>query len=150
MIYGTGIDIIEIYRIKKAALKSGFLERCFTEREIIFFRERQLNAEVIAGSFAAKEAFVKALGTGFRGIGFLDIEILRDEKGKPFIEIRNEQKIIEIFLNPSPLSQGEKNPSQITKFFNDMIFHLSISHCREFAVAHVVIERMDLCESCKL
>ena len=74
MILGIGVDIIEIDRIEKAIKKQNkFLEKIFTNKEIEYFQNRKMNIEVIAGNFAAKEAISKALGTGFRGISFLDI-----------------------------------------------------------------------------
>ena len=83
-----GIDIIEIERIEKLLTnKPNFLERNFTKTE----RERNLKHETIAGNFAAKEAFSKALGTGFRGFGLIDVEVLRDELGKPYIVFKNER-----------------------------------------------------------
>jgi len=88
MINGIGIDIIEIERIEKLLNdKPNFLERNFTESE----RKLNLKPETVAGNFAAKEAFAKASGTGFRGFGLIDIEVLRDELGKPYIVFRDEQ-----------------------------------------------------------
>ena len=100
MILGIGVDIIEIDRIEKAIKKQNkFLEKIFTNKEIEYFQNRKMNIEVIAGNFAAKEAISKALGTGFRGISFLDIEVLRDELGKPLVNIENKiKKNIEYIL----------------------------------------------------
>ena len=100
MILGIGVDIIEIDRIEKAIKKQNkFLEKIFTNKEIEYFQNRKMNIEVIAGNFAAKEAISKALGTGFRGISFLDIEVLRDEIGKPLVNIENKiKKNIEYIL----------------------------------------------------
>ena len=93
MILGIGVDIIEIDRIEKAIKKQNkFLEKIFTNKEIEYFHNRKMNIEVIAGNFAAKDAISKALGTGFRGISFLDIEVLRDELGKPLFNIENKIK----------------------------------------------------------
>lgn len=111
MITGTGIDIVEIKRIEKACLNPLFIEKFFSLNEIEYFRSCNNRSEVIAGNFAAKEAFSKAIGTGFCGISLKSVEILRDELGKPFII--------------SPLS-GK--------------FHVSISHSRDNAVAMVVAE----------
>ena len=86
MIIGIGTDIIEIDRIEKAINRNnGFLDKVFTAREIEMFKERNMRSEVIAGNFAAKEAVSKALGTGFRGFSLGDIEILRDQLGKPIV-----------------------------------------------------------------
>ena len=81
MIRGIGTDIIEIDRISRAVKKDYFLKRAFSEGEIVMAKER--NTDVfLAGNFAVKEAFVKALGIGFRGIGLKDLEVLRDKYGK--------------------------------------------------------------------
>jgi len=115
MIVGIGLDIVEINRIKELLEKqSKFPERILTAGEKNVFENLtgSRRAEFLAGRFAAKEAFSKALGTGIgRDLSFHDIEITHDEKGKPYI-IR-------------PLSKG---------------VHLSITHSREYAAAQVVIE----------
>lgn len=121
MILGVGTDIIEIDRIKKAIKNtSKFLEKLFTERELEQFNLENLRVESIAGNFAVKEAVSKALGTGMREIGFRDIEVFRDELGKPFIRVSEKvQKVISV----------EK-----------YIFHVSISHNKTSAVAFVILE----------
>lgn len=106
----VGIDIIEISRIQKAVQNPRFLKKLFSEVEIEFFKSRGMNVSTIAGSFAAKEAFIKALG--FSGVSPRSIEILRDSDGKPYIV------------------------TQIT----DKAMHLSISHCRSYAIAVVYME----------
>ncbi len=107
---GCGTDIIEISRIKKAyETFKTFKSRVFTERELLYFEKRGHRFETLAGMFAAKEAFAKAVGTGIGSISFRDIEICRDELGAPYIKLRG------IRQNVS----------------------LSISHCREYAVAVV-------------
>ena len=71
MIIGIGVDIIEIERVRQAIRNNkNFLSKLFTEREIDYFISRNMNSEVIAGNFAAKEAVSKALGTGMRGFSF--------------------------------------------------------------------------------
>lgn len=115
MILGIGIDIVELDRIKRIAeQQEKFIDRILTETEK--FEYHKLSAkrktEFLAGRFAAKEAFAKAAGTGIgHELSFLDIEIVADDKGKPFI----------------------------VKPYRDGV-HLSISHSRDFAVAQVVIE----------
>ena len=90
MIIGIGTDIIEIERIEIAVKRTkGFINKLFTENEINIFESRGFKSEVIAGNFAAKEAVSKALGTGFRGFGVKDIEILRDELGKPVVNLNS-------------------------------------------------------------
>ena len=88
MIVGIGTDLIEIERIKKACEKEA-LVRVYTEEE-----RRQAGGKVsrLAGDFAVKEAVSKVFGTGFRGFGLLDIEVLRDELGKPWVRLHGEQR----------------------------------------------------------
>ena len=89
MIVGIGTDLIEIERIKKACEKEAFLVRVYTEEE-----RRQAGGKVsrLAGDFAVKEAVSKVFGTGFRGFGLLDIEVLRDELGKPWVRLHGGAK----------------------------------------------------------
>lgn len=110
MIQGIGTDIVKISRIAKAMEQKLFLSKVFTEREQA---ERLGKAESYAVAFAAKEAVVKALGTGFREIGFHDIEILHEENGKPYLCL-----------------YGEKKEN----------WHISLSHEKEYAVAMVIWE----------
>ena len=117
MIVGIGTDIIEIERIKKEMSKADFCRRFFSDEENEYFKQRGFAPQTVAGNFCAKEAFVKAMGTGFRGFAIKDIEVLRDKNGKPYI------KCSRIF--------GYK-------------IHVSISHSREYAVSQVVIERDDV------
>ena len=114
MIRGTGTDIIEIERIKKACLNKEFIEKIYTEDEINEYIRRKENISYLAGRFAAKEAVSKALGTGMRGISFKDIEILSDSLGKPFVNLKKDMGNIKI--------------------------HISISHSKENAIAFCVIE----------
>lgn len=121
MIIGIGTDIIEISRIEKAINNTPkFLEKTFTENEINLFKSKGMRSEVVAGNFAAKEAFSKALGTGFRKFGLLDVEVLRDELGKPIINVSD--KIINI------LGSGNYK------------MNVSISHNKSSAIAFVILE----------
>ena len=121
MIIGIGTDIIEIDRIEKVINRTNtFIEKSFTHNEIEYFKLKGLKANVIAGNFAAKEAISKALGTGFRGFGLKDIEVLRDELGKPIVNLSdNIYKLLDI------------------KDFN---MHISISHSKKNAIAYAVME----------
>lgn len=104
MIVGIGNDIIEIARIEKAIQRHGepLLERLFTQKERAYCAKYAEPARHYAGRFAAKEAIVKALGTGFRrGISWQDIEILNDTQGKP--EVALSTKLQERFPNVSIL-----------------------------------------------
>ena len=90
MIYGVGIDIVEVSRIEKAIDRWGvrFLERIFTEGEIQYCQDKARSASRFALRFAAKEAFSKALGLGFRdGLRFLDIEVIRVPNERPYLNL---------------------------------------------------------------
>ena len=121
LIRGIGTDIIEIQRISKAIERnSNFIKKVFTENEQQYFKTRNNNKQTIAGIFAAKEAVSKALGTGIRGVGLRDIEILHDNLNKPLVNLN--LKVI------------EKNNLKKYKF------HLSISHSNDNAIAFAVLE----------
>lgn len=97
MLTGVGCDLIEIERMKKACEKEAFLLRVYTENER---RQADGRLSVLAGTFAVKEAVAKVLGTGFRTFMPEDVEVLRDELGKPYVilhakakEIAEEKKI---------------------------------------------------------
>ena len=120
MIYGIGTDIIEIKRIKKAVERHpDFLHRYFTQMENDYFLIKKNSPQSIAGYFAAKEAVSKAFGTGFSQFKFKDIEIKKDTFNKPCINLYGNAKKIAI----------EKNIETI---------HVSLSHCKEYAIAYVV------------
>lgn len=88
-ISNIGIDIIEIERIQDLLKrKPRFIEKFFSEEEIAPIRKKVNFERHLAARFAAKEAAVKALGTGFDGIPFKDIVVVKDTKGKPGIELR--------------------------------------------------------------
>ncbi|GAE28893.1 holo-ACP synthase [Alkalihalobacillus hemicellulosilyticus] len=118
MIKGIGIDIVEIERIEQIVnRKSKFATKILTEKEHELYQtlkdKRQL--EFLAGRFAAKEAFVKAVGTGIsKQYSWHDITIMREESGKPVMEVKG----VEGHL------------------------HLSISHSRSYAIAQVIIESL--------
>ena len=93
MIYGIGVDMTEISRVSRACSKASFLKKVFSPREIELFAEKP---EKLAAGFAAKEAFSKALGTGVRGFSMKEVELLRDELGKPYYEFSGKAaKIVE-------------------------------------------------------
>lgn len=126
MIIGVGTDIIEIRRVKQAVERTPlFIKKIFTEKEQNFLREKGLRSETIAGNFAAKEAVSKALGTGFSKIRPNQIEITRDSLGKPVACILSD----EILQQQGPF-----------------VVHLSISHCKTYAVAFATIERRNVDE----
>ncbi|MBI4312898.1 MAG: holo-ACP synthase [Chloroflexi bacterium] len=121
--HAVGIDIIEIERIAETVRRFGerFLRRIYTDGEIAYCRGR---APQLAARFAAKEAMMKALGTGVRGVGWRDIEVVRSRGGPPAI-----------LLHGRALKVAERQG--VTQSA------LSISHSREYAVASVVIEKRD-------
>jgi holo-[acyl-carrier protein] synthase len=123
MIKGIGVDMVEIGRVQKLIEKDlGFAERIFTPREIAYCEGKFFKAQHYAARFTAKEAFFKALGTGFRdGMGWRDVEVENDALGKP-----------QLRLAAVALQQFRKR--KLKKAL------LSLSHTRDMAVALVVIE----------
>ncbi len=121
MVLGIGTDLVEISRIEKSIENEKFIKRIFTESEIELAEETGRVSEVYAGNFASKEAVSKALGTGFRGFNFRDIEVLRDEYGKPIVKLHNG-------------AQKKAESLGASKFF------LSITHTDNDCLAFCVIE----------
>ena len=122
MIFGTGIDIIEIARIKKVVESPRFRQRVYTTAELEYCRSRGANEIAsLAARFAGKEAVAKAFGTGMYGGTFSDIEILPDELGAPRVRLSN---------GFAELVAAKK----ITKV------HVSLSHAQTFATAVCVLE----------
>jgi len=128
-IVGHGIDLVEVARIRKMIDDHGqrFLDRLFTFKEQAYCNQRpkRIN-EHLAGRFAAKEAVLKVLGTGWRGgIAWTDIEIVNDDLGKPFVQLTGECKRISSTLG-------------IDRWF------LSISHIETHATASAIGVRSGL------
>ncbi len=124
MIIGIGTDIVSISRIEKTVKRFGdrFINRVFTEVEINACKDKSDQSPHLAARFAAKEAVLKALGTGIsQGIGFKDVEVTRESGKRP--EIRLHQKAKEIAE-----SLGYKS------------IHLSLSHDSGLALAFAVLE----------
>ena len=121
MIKGTGIDITEVERIQKNLDCEGFLERIYSERELEYLKSRKFNPQTAAGMFAAKEAVAKSLGTGFLSFGPRQIEILKDDKGKPCA-----------VLSGKALKKAEE--LKIERI------HISITHTKEYAFAQCIVE----------
>ena len=121
MTLASGVDIIEISRVKRVLERYGqrFLDRVYTAREIAYCRGRAPN---LAARFAAKEATMKALGTGVRGVGWKDIEVIRHESGAPSVMLHGRGKRRAQRLGVRDIS-------------------LSLSHSRDYAVAFVVVQR---------
>ena len=122
MIVGIGTDIVEIVRIGKMIERHGemFLNRVFTDDEIRYCQRRKASYEHFAGRWAAKEAVMKTLGTGFtRGVGWQDIEVTNHKSGKPVIELRG----------------GARDLAESLGIEEIMI---TISHCRAYATATAI------------
>lgn len=124
MIFGIGTDIIEVSRMERhMKANSGLREKLFTAREQAYADDKATTYQHYAARFAAKEAFFKALGTGYRyGMAFHEIEVVNDELGKPIIHTHG--KVKEYIEN-----EGVQH------------IHLSISHVKEMASAFVVLEK---------
>ena len=127
-ILGTGIDIVETNRLKKLLLKkkSNFKNKIFTNNEIAYCEKKTNITNCYSKRFAAKEAFVKALGTGFKNnINFKDIEVVKNHYGKPYLIINKKviNKIKTLFK---------------VKKFNVL---LSISDETKYAIASVIISK---------
>ena len=121
---GVGVDIIDNSRIKKSISNKKFISRIFTDLEIANSKTISNKAAYFSKRFAAKEAFSKALGTGFRkGLNFNDISVINDRYGKPSIKINKKLRII-------------MNKKFNTKNFN---IYLSISDEKKYSVALVVL-----------
>ena len=92
---GVGVDIIENSRIKKSIKNKKFLSRVFSKREILNSKKNNNKSGYFSKRFAAKEAFSKALGSGFRnGLNFNDISVVNDRYGKPSIKLNAKLKNI--------------------------------------------------------
>lgn len=117
MIVGIGTDIILISRVVSAIENKKFLNKYFSSKEIILINNKK---NVSASNFCVKESFVKAMGTGFRNINPKEIEVLRDDLGKPYIN----------------LIGGLKN-----KINKDFKIFVTISHTDEYVTSTVIIER---------
>ena len=128
MIYGIGTDIVSIERVQEILKKNrdGFINRVLTEHERALFTNKADSAAFCAKSFAAKEAFSKALGTGIgRVVSFQDLTVRNNENGKPYF-MPSEK--LRLYLQEKGIKQG----------------HLSISDESSNALAFVVLETEDI------
>lgn len=122
MIIGIGVDTVDIERMEKKIDNDSFLKTAFTGNEIRYCKDKAHAAEHFAVRFAAKEAFLKALGTGFIGkLDFLQIEITNNQAGKPMLNL----------FGPALEKATELGASK---------FHVSLSHEKKYAIAFVVLE----------
>ncbi|HOJ64761.1 MAG TPA: holo-ACP synthase [Spirochaetota bacterium] len=121
--FGIGIDICNVKRFDRLKENHNFLKRVFSDNELDLCMKRKNVSQCLAARFAAKEAFLKAIGTGIgNGISIKEVIIKKDEKGKPFILL-------------------EGNTKKYYEEINGGNIHLSISHEKDVAVAVVVIEK---------
>lgn len=125
MIAGSGIDIVEISRFRKAADKwnENFLNKIFTKNEIDYSRNRRFQSQHFAARFAAKEAILKAFGDKLSSIqNWQDIEIMNDKSGRPYVIFHGSAKA---------LKEKEKIDSVV----------ISMSHSKDHAVATAILIR---------
>lgn len=122
MIYGIGVDIVYIKRFERLVTNSKFMDRVFTKNEQAVI---SCKASKAAGNFSCKEAISKVTKKGISGYGLVDIEILRDENGAPFVNLYGKAR----------------------EFFSELgikKIHLSISNTEDIVVAYAVGEMEDV------
>jgi holo-[acyl-carrier protein] synthase len=125
VIYGIGVDLIEIERIAQAITRTGqrLIERLYTDAEQAYCSRQHPPHACYAARFAAKEAFLKALGTGLRQhMRWRDIEVCRDELGKPRLRLYG-------YLQERCGTEGIQR------------IHLSLTHSVTWAMAQVILEK---------
>jgi holo-[acyl-carrier protein] synthase len=123
MIIGTGVDIVEIARIKKAARnwKARFLSRVFTDRELAYSRRKKFWHQHLAARFAAKEAVLKAFGDkSINSMEWKEIEVVNNKDGKPLVRL-----------------SGEALAAKRRRRVKDII--ISLSHTKNYAVANAIL-----------
>ena len=126
-IIGVGIDIVETFRVEKSLKNKKFVTRIFSSKEISLSKKYTNKISYFSKRFAAKEAFVKSIGTGFRNkINFKDISVVNDSLGKPFFIINKKIKNI------------------IFKKFNtnNYEFLLSISDEKKYSIAITIFQKL--------
>lgn len=122
MLVGIGTDIVEVARMAKAVDSQHFQQRVFTAREVEYCQSRgKQAAQSFAARFAAKEAVLKAFGTGLRGGSLLEIEVFNDELGCPQVNLQGFWAVM----------AKEKNVGKVW---------LSLTHTKEYAAAQCVME----------
>ncbi len=124
MILGTGVDLAEVHRIRQSVERFGdrFVHRIYTDREIAYVERKANRFERYAARFAAKEAGMKALGTGWRrGIQWKDFEVMNLPSGRPTLLLHGEAEAI-------ASQAGVKS------------VHLSLTHTAENGLAYVIFE----------
>ncbi len=124
MIVGTGVDLAEVARIRHAVERYGrrFVERVFTPAEIAYVERKANRYERYAGRFAAKEAGMKAIGTGWkRGVRWVDFEVANLPSGKPTLRLHGEA-------------------ARVAERMGVKSIALSLTHTAELGMAHVILE----------
>lgn len=124
MIVGIGVDIVEVERLSAIISRQGdrFLKRVYTDREVAYARGCAHPEQRFASRFAAKEAVLKALGTGWtRGVSFRDVEVTTDDVGAPSVAVMG-------------------RALDISRSRGIARWHISLSHDHNYAIAHVVAE----------
>ena len=127
MIIGSGVDIVEVERIRKALKRWGksFVNKVFTENELAYSHKKRFAYQHLAARFATKEAVLKAFGGGWlRSLPWKDLEIINDASGKPDIILHGEAKEL-------------KKKKKIKRIV------VSISHTKNYAVASAILEGKD-------
>ena len=125
-ILGIGVDIVENSRIIKSLTNKLFIKRIFSNSEILIAKKIKDKKSYYSKRFAAKEAFVKSIGTGFRGnLNFKDISVVNDKFGKPSFVINDKIKKI------------VKKQFKISSFN----FFLSISDEKKYSIAYVILQK---------
>lgn len=123
MIIGTGVDIVEISRVRKTAerWKNKFLNRIFTEKELNYAHSKKFPYQHLAARFAAKEAVLKAFGdSSINNMTWKDIEIINNKDGKPIVKLA-----------------GEAKRAMLKRKISDII--VSLSHTKNYAVANAIL-----------
>tara|TARA_B100001057_G_scaffold82020_1_gene77547 strand:+ start:1283 stop:1672 length:390 start_codon:yes stop_codon:yes gene_type:complete len=124
---GIGVDIIDIKRIKPLIKNNSFINRTFSAKEILNSKKKLNKLSFFSNRFAAKESFVKALGTGFReNLNFKDVEIVNDKLGKPYYSISKK------------INQLIKRKMKVKNFE----LFLSISDEKEYSIAFTIIQKI--------
>ena len=125
-ILGIGVDLVDNLRINKSLKNSFFIKRIFSKEEILIAKKVKNKTSYYSKRFAAKEAFAKSIGTGFRdNLNFKDISIVNNKKGKPSFVITSKiKKIIKKIFK--------------TSSFN---FLLSISDDKKYSIAYVILQK---------
>lgn len=113
----VGIDLVNINRFDKLKDKDKFINKIFTNNELVYINKHNNSNETVAGIYSSKEAFLKAIKKGINNYSLKDIEVLHDDNGAPYITLHNELK----------------------ELYKDLDISLSISHDGEYATSVVII-----------